>query len=147
MQTSYCTRHISFKVTPNGTTGVTRSYFFSLGSLTYFVVGFMGGTYALGNFIRYDASSLGVFSCTGVDARLVCRFFIYVWTLLHLVAPWISATFLCLQLTQLSVLFECPNKNNPCTSPPIFFYMLFPIFLFLFVLKFAVQSNVLHIQF
>jgi hypothetical protein len=63
-------------VTPGGITGVTRSYFGSLGHLTCFVVGFLGGTYALGRFIGSDASALGVSSCRGVDVFLVSHVFI-----------------------------------------------------------------------
>jgi len=57
-------------------TGVSRSYFNSLGSLIYFVVGFLGGTYALGNFIGSDASALRVSSCIGVNSYLVHDFFV-----------------------------------------------------------------------
>jgi hypothetical protein len=64
-------------VTPGGITSVTRSYFQSLGSLTFFVVGFLDGTYTLGKFIRFDVFALGVSSCTGVDVCLVRDFFIW----------------------------------------------------------------------
>jgi hypothetical protein len=64
-------------LTPGGIIGATRSYFRSLGSLIGFVVGFLGGTYALGKFTGFDASALGVSSYIGIDACLVCNFFVY----------------------------------------------------------------------
>jgi hypothetical protein len=45
-------------VTTCGITGVTRSYFTSFCSMSCFVVGFLGGIYALGKFIGSDVSSL-----------------------------------------------------------------------------------------
>jgi hypothetical protein len=75
-------------VTPGGITGVTRSYFTSFCSLTCFVVGFLGGTYALGNFIGSDASALRISSCTGVDVLLsVWTSLFLMWMLLPLVVP------------------------------------------------------------
>jgi len=67
-------KKIPSMVIPGGITGVTMSYLSSLYSLTYFSLGFLGGTYTLGKLTRSNAS--GVSSCIGVDVYLLRRFFI-----------------------------------------------------------------------
>jgi hypothetical protein len=104
-------------LTPGGIISATRSYFGSLGSLTSFVVGFLGDTYALGKFNGSDASSLGVSSCIGTNACLVHGFFIC-----DVDAPVFGGAmdffdFSTLQLTRLFVLFECSKNYDPFSFP------------------------------